>query len=537
VSDFIDPDGEIKPRSRLNGATMNGASQNGRSHLQSSSGPKTQPQNPASGRIRKGKCPNAGECSNGGTYVDVPEGASFVCPECGSDLLPERAKRLISRQQRVLLLGIAGCIACLGLAGLGIHWAVNRSSGTGTASHATGSSATISSEPPPPPERKPTLAEAEAALRRELPQDITLVTLAPNQEKKNPDGTWAETYAATVVSETAHYWVPVADLEAADLTKRLDEIPSPERAWARRHLKDLVLTQDQAPGRHYLFDRKKPLAAVDPGTAFPFVWQVVATEQPGGAWQFIPTAPLPFAQPPPDEAAQASRVVLRTEPELQQAQVFSEERWKRFVDRLKHIEREARTNYRQVLANAPAVGKKPSVFRAGSGGPTTMAEGAGIGGAGGALGGAMFGGGEGAAIGAGIGALLGATGGGIFSHHRQEELYRERQAERRRYERAAAAAKERAREQLLSEYGEELQQEAEQRLSQLAGPVQVPSGPLAGPQGAMPDGYGPPPMPGLPQPYGPPSPPTPQQPPSVPPFGNGPQQPPSGGFPPPPPPN
>lgn len=507
----------VKPRALPNGASSNGYSGTG-------TGPrKAKAPGKASGEVRKGKCPNVRGCPNGGSIVEVAKGDPFACPDCGCELLPEPKSGGRRGREIVILLAI---VATFGLLGAGVFWVL--SSHSAGKAVATGQKVeALPSPPPPPPERKPPLAEAEAALRKALPQGMSLVSLSLNEAVKNPDGSWSNAYAATIMSEKAQYWVPVVDLDAAKLTKRLDEIPSPERAWARRHLKDLVLTEDQAPGQQYLFDEKKPLAAVTPGTAFPFMWRAVASEQPGGAWRFVPTTPLPFAQPPQAEANTESRVVRRSEPELQQAQTVEEQRWQGFVDRLKRIEQEAKTNYRQVLANAPSPGKKPNVFRAGSGGPTTMAEGAGIGAGGGALAGAMFGGGEGAAIGAGVGALLGATGGGIFSHHRQEELYRERQAERRRNERAAEAARERAREQLLSQYADELKEEAEQRHSQLAGVVREPSASQAA------DGYAIPTMHER-QSYGPPPPPW-AEPPSggLPQYGSGSPQPPSSGLPPP----
>ncbi|CAB4242642.1 protein of unknown function [Methylacidimicrobium sp. AP8] len=161
--------------------------------------------------------------------------------------------------------------------------------------------------------------------------------------------------------------------------------------------------------------------------------------------------------------------------------------------------------------------------------------------------GAMFGGGEGAGIGAGIGMLLGALGGGIYSHQKQQKQYEAALAERERYERMAASAKRRARDELLAQYEQELEQQAQQRLSLLAGgTVGVsksspfgggPANPWRDPAATeMPpsssEGSGPPPMPPLPtqQTDGPPS--------GSGPFGGNAPFPPtdSGGPPPPPPP-
>ncbi|VVM07155.1 hypothetical protein MAMC_01455 [Methylacidimicrobium cyclopophantes] len=486
--------------------------------------------------------------------VEVAGEDPFVCPECGSELQPERRPKARGRKKLLLLFAF---VAALCLLGVGSYFALGPFVAALLAPKKPeiGERVVDGGSPPggtrivePPPERKPTLAEAEVALRKELPRGISLVSLKSNEERKNADGSWNETYDATVVAESDQYWVPIADLDAANLTKRLSEIPAPERSWARRHLKDLILTQDQAPGQEYLFHRKKPLASLTPGTPFPFAWKAVATLGEGGSWKFVSTTPLPFTAPAPSEGGADMRVVLRSSPELEQAQLLEEQRWDRFVQHLKEIEREARARYAEVMENAPSRVRRPDVFRAGSGGPTTMGEGAGIGAAGGALGGAMFGGGEGAAIGAGLGALFGALGGGIYSHQKQQKQYEAALAERRSYERQASAAERNAREHLLLEYEQELQEQAQQRLSLLAGGSGgssngSPGGgnsnnPGGGPP-AMPafpsDGSGPPPMPPVPtqEPYG--AAPSAGNPPA--PFGSGsPFSSPDNGGPPPPPP-
>ncbi|QSR84211.1 hypothetical protein [Methylacidimicrobium sp. B4] len=555
MSDLVDPDADVKPKSRPGNPAAKGYA-NG--------APASPPAEGASGRTQRGKCPNVGECPNGGMVVEVPKGASFVCPECHSELLSERSRGARSRKKLLTLAVLVGALCLLGAVS---YFALvpfvislngkKATEGSGTMVGSNGSpSGSQKSEPPPPAplEKKPTLAEAEAALRKELPKGIELASLKPVEGQKNPDGSWNLTYDATIVAQNGQYWVPIADLDAANLTKRLNEVPSPERSWARRHLKDLVLTQDQAPGQEYLFSRKKPLASLTPGTPFPFAWKAVATPGEEGSWKFVPTSPLPFAAPAPSEGGADTRVVLRSSPELEQAQLLDEQRWNRFVERLKEIEREARSRYRQVMDNAPARVRRPDVFRAGSGGPTTMGEGAGIGAAGGAMGGAMFGGGEGAAIGAGVGALLGALGGGIYSHQKQQKQYEAALAERRSYERQAASAEREAREQLLSQYGQDLEEQAQRQLAQLAGgttgapnpsssggSTAGPANPPYSPYGSSPSTSGPPPMPPLPaqQPYG--APPGSTQPPDGPPpdqnpFGGASSPPPAGDGPPPPPP-
>ncbi|WP_231363799.1 hypothetical protein [Verrucomicrobium sp. 3C] len=517
MSDLIDPDADVKPRVQAGEPASNGAARGGRTF------PKA-----ASVRTQKGKCPNVGECSLGGTFVEVPKGASFVCPECGSELLPARRRRAGSRRKLLFLFFLVAGLCLLGVGSFltlgpflaGLFGPKSPLDG-GNATAGMGELPTTQRKLEPPPERKPTLAEAEAALRKELPKGITLVSLKSNEEQKRADGSWNVAYDATVVAENDQYWVPIADLDAANLTKRLKEIPSAERPWARRHLKDLVLTQDQAPGQEYLFHRKKPLESLAPGTPFPFVWKVVATQAEDGSWKFVPTAPLPFAAPAPSEGGPDTRVVLRSSPEVQQAQLLEERRWGRFVERLKEIDRQAQQQYREVMNDAPAYVRRPDVFRAGSGGPTTMGEGAGIGAAGGALGGAMFGGGEGAAIGAGVGMLLGALGGGIYSHQKQQKQYEAALVERRRYLRQAEMAERNERNHLLSQYEQELEGEAQQRLSLLAGGSSAAANPApysgnsnhpgAGPPAMPPfasDGSAPPPMPPLPgeEPYGTPAP-------------------------------
>lgn len=537
MSDRIDPDADVTPRSPLGEPGANGRAGGAQAFRK-----------PAGGRIQKGKCPNVGECNHGGTVVEVPKGDSFVCPECGSDLLPERGRRAGSRKKLLVLFVLVGALCLLGV---GSYFALapfvvgllGKKTGEGGAATAgTGEPPPIEKKEEPPPERKPTLAEAEAALKRELPKGISLVSLKPGEEQKSPDGSWSLAYDATVVAENNQYWVPIADLDAANLAKRLNEIPSPERSWARRHLKDLVLTQDQAPGQEYLFSRKRPLASLTPGSPFPFSWKAVATQGMDGTWKFAPTSPLPFAAPAPSEGGADTRVVLRSSPELDQAQLLEEQRWERFVGRLKEIERDARQQYREVMDNAPARVRRPDVFRAGSGGPTTMGEGAGIGAAGGAMGGAMFGGGEGAAIGAGLGALFGALGGGIYSHQKQQKQYEAALAERHSYERQASAAERNARERLLSQYGQDLEEQAQRRLAQLEGGSPVgPNPPFPG-GNANPSEAGPPAMP----PYSsnggpPPMPPIPTQEPAgspaaSAPFGGGAPLPPADSAEPPPPP-
>ncbi|VVM04722.1 hypothetical protein [Methylacidimicrobium tartarophylax] len=551
MSDLIDPDAEVKPRSRPAASPSNADIPH--------PSPKT-----ASGRVQRGKCPNVGECSLGGTYVEVPQGASFVCPECGSELLSARRRRAGSRRKLLFLFLLVAGLCLLGvgsfltlgpfLAGLfGPKSPLDKGSSTA----GTDGPPLLEKREEPPLEKKPTLADAEAALRKELPRGITLVSLKPNQEQKGADGSWNLAYDATVVAENDQYWVPIADLDAANLRKRLSEIPSPERSWARRHLKDLILTQDQAPGQEYLFHRKKPLASLTPGTPFPFAWKAVATPREDGSWKFVPASPLPFAAPAPSEGGTDMRVVLRSSPEVEQAQSLEEQRWDRFVQHLKEIERRARQQYREVMNNAPSYVRKPDVFRAGSGGPTTMGEGAGIGAAGGALGGAMFGGGEGAAIGAGVGMLLGALGGGVYSHQKQQKQYEAALAERHSYERQASSAERNTREQLLSQYEQDLQDQAQQRLTLLAGGSSGAANPApyggnlnnpGGGSSAMPrypsDGSGPPPMPPLPtqEPYGSSSPAGPPAAPAYPdgpppPFaGNSPYPPADSDGPPPPPP-
>ncbi|CAB4242641.1 protein of unknown function [Methylacidimicrobium sp. AP8] len=384
MSDLVDPDADVNPRNRPVNAAGNGRA-NGA----------PPPAGRASGRTRKGKCPNFGECPNGGTVIEVPEGASFVCPECNSELLPEQSRG--ARKLRRLLVPCA-LAAALGLLGAGSYWVAGSLVSLIAKKGGNELGTTVQKGGPPsgdgkgelalPPlrERKPTLADAEAALRKDLPKGITLVSLKPNEEQKNPDGSWSNAYDATVVAENAYYWVPVADLDAANLARRLGEVPADERSWARRHLKDLVLTQDQGPGQEYLFDRKKPLAFLTPGTPFPFVWKVVATPGEDGSWKFVPTSPLPFTAPAPSEGGADTRLVLLSDPELEQAQLLERRRWDQFVQRLKEIDRQARSRYREVMSNAPARVRKPDVFRAGSGGPTTLAEGAGLGAVGGALG-------------------------------------------------------------------------------------------------------------------------------------------------------
>ncbi len=555
MSDLVDPDADVKPRSRPADPGANGYA-NGAPPRSGG----------ASGRTQKGRCPNVGECPNGGMVVEVPKGASFSCPECGSELLPERSRGARSRKKLLALFVLVGALCLLGavsyFALLPFVVSLTGKKTADSSGRMVGSdgppSGSQKSEPPPPapPEKKPTLTEAEAALRKDLPKGIELVSLKPGEGQKNPDGSWNLAYDATVVAENGQYWVPIADLDAANLTKRLNEVPSPERSWARRHLKDLVLTQDQAPGQQYLFSRKKPLASLTPGTPFPFAWKVVATPREVGSWKFVPTAPLPFTAPAPSEGGADTRVVLRSSSELEQAQVLDEQRWNRFVQRLKGIEREAQNRYREVIDNAPARVRKADVFRAGSGGPTTMGEGAGIGAAGGALGGAMFGGGEGAAIGAGVGAVLGALGGGIYSHQKQQKQYEAALAERKTYERRAASAEREAREQLLSQYGQDLEEQAQRQLAQLAGgttgatnpsssggSTASPANPPYSPYGSSPSSSGPPPMPPLPpqQPYGA-SPESTQAPdyggppPGQNPFGGASSLPPAGDGPPPPPP-
>ncbi|QSR84212.1 hypothetical protein [Methylacidimicrobium sp. B4] len=454
----IDPDAQAKPRSR---PAIPAANRHANGAPPRSEG--------ASGRSQKGRCANVGECPDAGMVVEVPKGAPFVCPECHSELLPERSRGARSRKKLLALLVLVGALCLLGAVS---YFALVPFVASLNGKKAADTGTTVGSSEPPPPDAadmKPTLAEARAALQKDLPKGIELASLKPGEEQKNPDGSWNLAYEATVVANKGQYWVPIADLDAANLTERLGKVSEDVGSWARRHLKDLVLTQDQPPGQEYLFGRKKPLSSLSPGTAFPFTWKVVVAPREDGSWQFVPTVPLPFAAPPPSEGGTDTRVVLRSSPELEQAQLLDEQRWNRFVERLKEIDREAQSRYREVMEDAPGRARRPDVFRAGSGGPTTIGEAAGMGAVTGGTIGLAAGGRTGGLIGLISGGTLGAITGALVSHHKQQQQYAAVVEERSRCRRLAASAAHKRREELLSQYEQELEQEAQGRLSQLAG--------------------------------------------------------------------
>ncbi|QSR88673.1 DUF3824 domain-containing protein [Methylacidiphilum caldifontis] len=407
--------------------------------------------NKSASSIRKGKCVNFEQCEEAGKVIEVPSNEEFVCPSCNHPLveIPQRAvKRPLSP-----LLWSAGVVLSLLLIIFFLTPSIN-----GLFNGGNGLFRAF--------ERKPSLLQAEQAIKAQLLKGFDFVDIKEKSAIKNQDGSWTLAYDVTVRPSTPFYWVPVGPVLSG--RERLGGVPKDLYDWAKSHLKELLFTLDQEPGMTYYMDQKR--TGFDPNQDVTFLWKAKAVQQPDKSWKFLNDQNIfPWNQQQDLVVPGSEKTVLRNGYDLSLALRQEESQWTDYVNRLKEIDQQATQTYKEELSGISGPGRKPKFLQPGTGGPTTAGEGAGIGAAGGALIGGLAGGGAGAGWGALGGAILGGLGGGYYSYEKEKSAYRNRVAA---YHAAIRRAKARAREEkekLLEQYAQELRQNAQNRMLVLSG--------------------------------------------------------------------
>ncbi|WP_172616762.1 hypothetical protein [Methylacidiphilum kamchatkense] len=416
--------------------------------------------------IRKGKCINFGECEEAGKITEVPEGAEFVCKACKKPL--EEVTRYAARSSRSLfpLIGGIGLVIVAVLALLFVIPLFN-----GMINGQKGIFKVL--------ESKPSLLQAEEAIKAQIPKGFAFVDIKEKSAVKDQNGQWNLDYEVTVQPQLTLFWVPVGPVLPGK--ERLEGVPKDLQPWAKSHIKDLLFTLDQEPGMVYYQDQKR--TAFEANQPVTLDWKVKAIKQADGGWKFLNEEnKFPWAAMPEQTIPGTQKTVLYSAYDLATALRQEDSQWVDLANRLKEIDKQAAQVYMDAKSEVSSPGRKPKYLQPGTGGPTTAAEGAGIGAAGGALIGGLAGGGAGAGWGALGGLILGGLGGGLYSYEKEKKAWRARVAAHNAALRRAAAKAREEKERLLEQYAQELRQMAENRRLALSGVNPIPNPSSQSPQ-------------------------------------------------------
>jgi hypothetical protein len=413
--------------------------------------------------IRKGKCINFGECEEAGKITEVPEGAEFVCKSCKNPL--EELTRYVARSSRSYfpLIGGIGLVIVAILVLLFVLPLFN-----GMINGQKGIFKVL--------ESKPSLLQAEEAIKAQIPKRFTFVDIKEKSAVKDQNGQWNLNYEVTVQPQLTLFWVPVGPVLPGK--ERLEGVPKDLQPWAKSHIKDLLFTLDQEPGMVYYQDQKR--TAFEANQPLTLDWKLKAIKQADGGWKFLnEDNKFPWVAVPEQTIPGTQQTVLYSAYDLATALRQEDSQWTDLANRLKEIDKQAAQVYTEAKSEVSSPGRKPKYLQPGTGGPTTAAEGAGIGAAGGALIGGLAGGGAGAGWGALGGLILGGLGGGLYSYEKEKKAWRARVAAHNAALRRAAAKAMEEKERLLEQYAQELRQMAENRRLALSGanPMLNPSSP------------------------------------------------------------
>lgn len=428
------------------------------------------------------------------------------------------ATKPAARNLRLTFVALASIVAAFAAIGGAAAWIFlqkpNQSQSPIAATQASPPATSAQQAPPP---AAPNPEELRAALSQHVPTTFSLAAVTIRSIDRQPDGSTIVRATATMIPNTSLYAVADSPIRPESLSEDLQQLglSRTDAQWAAGRAGKIILTPDLAPGRRY--DLANAVVAAQSGRPIQTPCVARASRETSGRWIITPAEggvdPLkeivrngseassaataqPAATKPaasllalPPQSSQSDsqapdvdsttpdppKTLLRTATDMATIQGEQARRLSTLGDRIKRADQKAEAAYRDALPSA--TGKKPKFLGAGTGGPTTAAEGAAIGAAAGLLGGGLGGGATGMAIGGPLGLIGGGLGGAFYSHSKEEKKWREKQAAHASAVRHAQQLRSRIRKEELEKLDAQLDQEALTRHNLLRPTAATPSQP------------------------------------------------------------
>lgn len=262
----------------------------------------------------KGRCTNFDEpCPKhvNEEIIDVPDGADFVCPECGRELMAVASDGGLKLGKVPPVAKIAVLVLLVGLLGFGaFSWLDFGDSGaSASAAENTASESTAPADAPP-------AAFVEGEIEDRLPEGYVLTDQPMLDSASENDLVYR--YRVALRTEQGGYAVPITDLE----------LPASAPEPLRDHSEHLIVGERLPPGKAY--DTDAAQLAYDPGQELEGIWQV-QFERSGEEWRVADAAfelsDGPGASGSPDTAFLTRAELESFETEREAALAEYEARW------------------------------------------------------------------------------------------------------------------------------------------------------------------------------------------------------------------